>query len=176
MANDKDKIPFGGRDWNGDGKYDMFDQVTDYYVYKKVTEDWEKNGAWEKKPKKQKPITKPVKQSKKEKLETDIFVAIIFCIMILGLMIFYFSAGRVWIELFLVCIFIYAFFNLLKSWVELIYEKARERDGAAQSRPASCPYCESDDIQSLPFRFRFSAVFFGDDLSKWRCKKCGKKF
>ena len=50
MANDK--IPFGGRDWNHDGKYDNFDRMTDFYVYKKVTEDWEKNGAWDK-PKKQ---------------------------------------------------------------------------------------------------------------------------
>ena len=48
---DKDKIPFGGRDWNKDGKYDNFDRMTDFYVYKKVTEDWEKNGAWDK-PKK----------------------------------------------------------------------------------------------------------------------------
>ncbi|MEI3196864.1 MAG: hypothetical protein V8S54_13395 [Lachnospiraceae bacterium] len=49
MANDK--IPFGGRDWNHDGKYDNFDRMTDFYVYKKVTEDWEKNGAWDKKKK-----------------------------------------------------------------------------------------------------------------------------
>lgn len=49
MANDK--IPFGGRDWNHDGKYDNFDRMTDFYVYKKVTEDWKKNGAWDKKKK-----------------------------------------------------------------------------------------------------------------------------
>ena len=51
MSDHKDKIPFGGRDWNKDGKYDNFDRMTDFYVYKKVTEDWEKNGAWDK-PKK----------------------------------------------------------------------------------------------------------------------------
>ena len=53
MSDHKDKIPFGGRDWNKDGKYDNFDRMTDFYVYKKVTEDWEKNGAWDKSKKPQ---------------------------------------------------------------------------------------------------------------------------
>lgn len=29
--------PFGSYDWNGDGKYDFFDKVTDQYVYDKVS-------------------------------------------------------------------------------------------------------------------------------------------
>lgn len=29
--------PLGSYDWNGDGKYDFFDKVTDQYVYDKVS-------------------------------------------------------------------------------------------------------------------------------------------
>lgn len=29
--------PFGSYDWNGDGRYDFFDKVTDQYVYDKVS-------------------------------------------------------------------------------------------------------------------------------------------
>lgn len=61
MANDK--IPFGGRDWNHDGKYDNFERMTDFYVYKKVTEDWEKNGAWDKKKKAKQHYSAPLSTS-----------------------------------------------------------------------------------------------------------------
>lgn len=70
MANDK--IPFGGRDWNHDGKYDNFDRMTDFYVYKKVTEDWGKNGAWDKPKKAKQHYSAPSSTS-----DTDNAIAII---------------------------------------------------------------------------------------------------
>lgn len=78
---DKDKIPFGGRDWNKDGKYDNFDRMTDFYVYKKVTEDWEKNGAWDKpkKPQNQYPDVEKTKED--ETIEN--FIAIVTWIVII---------------------------------------------------------------------------------------------
>ena len=81
MADNKDKIPFGGRDWNKDGKYDNFDRMTDFYVYKKVTEDWKKNGAWDKskKPVNQYPDTEKTKED--ETLEN--FIAIVTWIVII---------------------------------------------------------------------------------------------
>ena len=72
MANDK--IPFGGRDWNHDGKYDNFDRMTDFYVYKKVTEDWRKNGAWDKKKKPKQHYSAPSSTSDSD---TDTAIAII---------------------------------------------------------------------------------------------------
>lgn len=49
----KNERPIGSRDWNNDGKYDFFDKMTDFYVYKKVTEsdkdkkkDFKKNKGW----------------------------------------------------------------------------------------------------------------------------------
>lgn len=85
MADNKDKIPFGGRDWNKDGKYDNFDRMTDFYVYKKVTEDWKKNGAWDK-------SKKPVNQYPDvEKTEEDEFfenfIAIIGLILLVCIII-----------------------------------------------------------------------------------------
>lgn len=81
MADNKDKIPFGGRDWNKDGKYDNFDRMTDFYVYKKVTEDWEKNGAWDKpkKPQNQYPDVEKTKED--ETIEN--FIAIVTWIVII---------------------------------------------------------------------------------------------
>ena len=78
---DKDKIPFGGRDWNKDGKYDNFDRMTDFYVYKKVTEDWKKNGAWDKKKKPQNPYPDVEKTKEDETLEN--FIAIVTWIVII---------------------------------------------------------------------------------------------
>ena len=72
---DKDKIPFGGRDWNKDGKYDNFDIMTDFYVYKKVTEDWKENGAWEKKKEPPREYTPIEKTEEEEFFET--FISII---------------------------------------------------------------------------------------------------
>lgn len=81
MADNKDKIPFGGRDWNKDGKYDNFDRMTDFYVYKKVTEDWEKNGAWDKSKKPQNPCPDVEKTKEDETLEN--FIAIVTWIVII---------------------------------------------------------------------------------------------
>ena len=71
MSDHKDKIPFGGRDWNKDGKYDNFDRMTDFYVYKKVTEDWEKNGAWDK-PKKPQNQYPDVEKTEEDEIEEAI--------------------------------------------------------------------------------------------------------
>lgn len=81
MSDDKDKIPFGGRDWNKDGKYDNFDRMTDFYVYKKVTEDWEQNGAWDKPKKPQNPYPDVEKTKEDETLEN--FIAIVTWIVII---------------------------------------------------------------------------------------------
>ena len=78
---DKDKIPFGGRDWNKDGKYDNFDRMTDFYVYKKVTEDWEKNGAWDKPKKPQNQYPEVEKTKEDETIEN--FIAIVTWIVII---------------------------------------------------------------------------------------------
>lgn len=81
MADNKDKIPFGGRDWNKDGKYDNFDRMTDFYVYKKVTEDWEKNGAWDKQKKPQNQYPDVEKTKEDETLEN--FIAIVTLIVLI---------------------------------------------------------------------------------------------
>lgn len=81
MADNKDKIPFGGRDWNKDGKYDNFDRMTDFYVYKKVTEDWEKNGAWDKS---KKPVNQyPDVEKTKEDETLENFIAIVTLIVLI---------------------------------------------------------------------------------------------
>ena len=85
MADNKDKIPFGGRDWNKDGKYDNFDRMTDFYVYKKVTEDWEKNGAWDKPKKPQNPYPDVEKTEEDEFFEN--FIAIIGLILLVCIVI-----------------------------------------------------------------------------------------
>lgn len=35
--------PFGSRDWNNNGEYDLFDKVTDRYIYDKVTHSEKKD-------------------------------------------------------------------------------------------------------------------------------------
>lgn len=85
MADNKDKIPFGGRDWNKDGKYDNFDRMTDLYVYKKVTEDWDKNGAWDKQKKPQNQYPDIEKTEEDEFFEN--FIAIIGLILLVCIVI-----------------------------------------------------------------------------------------
>lgn len=68
------KIPFGGHDWNKDGKYDNFDRMKDFYVYKKVTEDWEKNGAGKKEKKPPVNDFQPQKTKETQHLENMILL------------------------------------------------------------------------------------------------------
>lgn len=105
MANDK--IPFGGRDWNHDGKYDNFDRMTDFYVYKKVTEDWEKNGAWDKKKK-----AKPTKQYTEVDPEAARILNLIGAVVVFGLMIFEFCQGGKLFGFILLGVFIYMLYAI----------------------------------------------------------------
>lgn len=108
MANDK--IPFGGRDWNHDGKYDNFDRMTDFYVYKKVKEDWKKNGAWDK-PRKQNPI----KQHQEPSQENMRFVNVFGGILIFVLMIFAFSQDLLLSGSIFFCVLIYLLYSIFKE-------------------------------------------------------------
>lgn len=110
MADNKDKIPFGGRDWNKDGKYDNFDRMTDFYVYKKVTEDWEKNGAWDKPKKVTKHYSAPADSGISERTSNLIGTGIV-----LLLTIWSFSENF-YFGLVILCCLIYCIYTLVKNW------------------------------------------------------------
>ena len=110
MADNKDKIPFGGRDWNKDGKYDNFDRMTDFYVYKKVTEDWEKNGAWDK----QKKVTQHSSTPEDSRI-SDRIEGIIATLWVLILTIWSFSENF-YFGLVILCCLIYCIYALVKNW------------------------------------------------------------
>ena len=108
MANDK--IPFGGRYWNHDGKYDNFDRMTDFYVYKKVTEDWEKNGAWDKKKKAKRQYSQPTTESPSDNAVLDL----IGMLVIFGLTIFAFSENSLF-GLFMLACFLCGVYQMFKD-------------------------------------------------------------
>lgn len=112
MANDKKKndIPFGGRDWNGNGEYDNFDRMTDFYVYKKVTEDWRKNGAWDKPKKAKSQYSKPTTTSDTDNTVLDL----IGMLLVLGLTIFAFSESFLF-GLFMMACFLCGVYQMFKD-------------------------------------------------------------
>lgn len=111
MADNKDKIPFGGRDWIKDGKYDNFDRMTDFYVYKKVTEDWKKNGAWDK----QKKVTKHYSDPSDDSEISERTLNLVGTGMILLLTIWSFSENF-YFGLVILCCLIYCIYTTVKNW------------------------------------------------------------
>ena len=110
MADNKDKIPFGGRDWNKDGKYDNFDRMTDFYVYKKVTEDWKKNGAWDK----QKKVTQH--SSNQEDSGINVRTSNLIGTGIALLLTIWSFSENFYFGLVILCCFIYCIYITVKNW------------------------------------------------------------